>query len=325
MKSTQENFRKLAYRDRQYQFDYIAFSKLLAKKADETKDTGKNQRISQSEWMNRIAYALGVSFEAVKNWKRGNNGPKDIDSVICSAEVLGVDALSLLKPLDENQEDRNLNEAEKTLITEVFSECINAVYDYSNYLINHLTDNRPSNQLVYRDAREILRDVVKNLHLSVDKSSLFISESIRYRLHRLLNDFIDFYESYLMLPERWEEFDSVISNMIPDYPELYSSHDKREKWTNDIWYLSDERELAEKMNYAYTPIPEQYYDNADIDGTVYDENDEPILLEGFEITDDTDFAINPQILYKDMMTRSLKEVFMHDFPELQMLNGGSGK
>lgn len=334
MKSSKENFRILSLDGKQYQFDYIAFSELLAEKASESETTvsaePKNKterikRIPQSTWMAKIADELEISPEAVKNWKRGYNGPKDIDSVIKCAKVLDVDVLSLLRPLDIIQEYEKMNEKEIDVISDVFSKCIDAIYCYSDRWKQYTDDRRIHNRQINREAESIFKCSVEEIHRVVDKSALLITDSVRYRLHRILNDlfFISFCDP---IPAGWEEIGESIKNNVDSFTlRFYYDCPTRESVSDNIWYFSDEQDIAEKMDYSYTPIPDCYYDNVNLDGNPLDGNDKPIPMGKFGITDDTEFEFSPNIIYKDMMTRALRDVFLHDFPGLKKGFGANGR
>ena len=315
MKNTPDSFRVLSYDGQQYQFDYIAFSDLLASKASKPKKGDRKTGISQNTLMNKIADELDISLEAVIRWKRGYNGPKDIDSVIKCANVLDIDVLSLLKPLETIQEDEKLNEKEKNVIEDVFCKCVEAIYCFAERFKQYTEDLRLNTSLKHK-AEEDFVSSIEEVHRFVNKSALLITDSVRYRLHRLLNDLCDI-DFAMPIPDRWEKIEESMGNNIDSYTlRFYYYYYQRTSLNDNIWYLTDEQEIAEKMNYLYTPIPNNYYDNVNVDGIPLDENNDPIQMNGFGITDFTNFEITPNILYKDMMTRLLRDVFMHDFPGL---------
>ena len=315
MKSTKDTFRILSYDGQQYKFDHIAFNDLLASKASKPKNGEKKGGISQSTWMNKIAEKLEISFEAVIRWKRGYNGPKDIDTVIKCANVLGVDVLSLLRPLETVQEDKIMHEKEANVIEEVFCKCVEAIYRFSERFKQYTDDRRLNNSLESK-AKDDFVSSIEEIHRFVDKAALLITDSARYRLHRLLNDLCDI-DFAMPIPDRWEKIEESMGNNIDSFNlRFYYNCYKRTNLNDNIWYLTDEQEIAEKMNYSYTPIPDDYYDNVNEDGIPLDENDNPIQMMKPGITDTTGFEIDPNILYKDMMTRLLRDVFMHDFPGL---------
>ena len=316
MKNTQDNFRVLNYNGKEYRFNYVAFGDILAEKSAASKTENGKKRISQSAWMNKISEALDISPEAVKNWKRGYNGPKDTASIRKCAEVLGVDVLSLLRPLDHRKEIEKMNESEKRIIEEVFFKCVSALYVFSE---RFKTDKKEKDGVrnASNEAKKLLAHSIEEIHCVVDRSALFIGESVRYRLHRLLNDFceIGFCEP---IPDRWEKIEESVGDHVDAFSLRFCFGNRdRESLRDNVWYITEEQELAEKLNYSYTSIPERYYENVDSDGIPLDEKDAPIPMEKFGITDACAFEITPSILYKDMMTRLLKDVFLHDFPELE--------
>ena len=313
MKSTQDNFRVLNYDGKQYRFHYVAFGDLLAEKVAESKKEGK--RLSQSALMMKISERSDISPEAVKNWKRGYNGPKDIDTIQKCADVLGVDVLCLLRPLEKIQEAEKMNEREQEVIEEVFHNCMDAVYAFAERSKDYAQDPKSNQRLEHEAEAQFARSIEEN-HRTVDKAALRIGDSVRYRLHRLLIDLSEI-SFCAPIPSRWEKIEESVGNDVDDVNlRFYYGCHRRESVKDNVWYFADEQELAEKMNYSYTPIPERFFDSVDADGVPMDEKGEPIPMEKFGITDACNFEITPIILYKDMMTRLLKDVFLHDFPGL---------
>jgi transcriptional regulator with XRE-family HTH domain len=280
--------------------------------------------LSQKVLMERIAEKAYVTYEAVKNWKQGYNGPSDIEMVKICAEVLDIDYHDLLTSIESKQESVKMTEKEIALVENIFGGCIKIVYRFSDRF-KHYGENRGENHKLFSQARDNYKSEITQLRAVIDSSSLFARESIRYKLHRILIDMCEDYKSFGMA-ERWEAIEkieidehafsyNVDTDEIASFSHISSRANAIE--TRGIWYLTEEKEMAEKLGYEYTDIPGDYYNNVDLDGQAYDENDNVLELDEFHIIDCNDeYEITPQILYKDMRTRLLKDVFAHDFPEL---------
>ena len=310
-----QRLRTYDYMDKTYQFNRYAFIDALTSACNKKGSNGERIRITQSSLFEQIADQLYITPEAVKNWKSGYNSPVELHYIEVCANVLGVEILSLLSPVDTQEEATELTEKEISLIEKVYEECIKSMY-----MISNLFDKEHST----REQRYL--QSISSIHQMID-SSLFVSSSVRYRLHRIA---CDMSESNIFrgMSVRWENINSIrisdcqYQDKIASIYELflYQRSDIRggEVDDNDLYYIEEEKALAEKLGYEYPDIPEAYYNN-ETEDMPKDYNGNPKKINDVcNIRGAEDFEINGNILFKDMMTRFIKMVFAHDFPELNL-------
>ena len=134
MKSS--SFRTLVDVDgKQYIFDSNAFSNIVTDRCGLRKVGEFTKRLTtQTAVMMNIADNVGVTFDAVKHWKQGDNGPGDIEIVKSMASCLNVNYKKLLIPLFNTSEDTNImNKNELNIISSIYGECISIVYDFNDF------------------------------------------------------------------------------------------------------------------------------------------------------------------------------------------------
>lgn len=320
-----QRLRTYDYEDKTYQFNRYAFIDALTSACNKKGSNGERIRITQSSLFEQIADQLYITPEAVKNWKSGYNSPVELHYIEVCADVLGVELLSLLSPVDTIEEDPELTEKEIILIERVYEECINSMY-----MISNLNDKEHTTR-----ERRYLQSI-SSIHQMID-ASLFVSSSVRYRLHRIACDMSEA-NIFRGMAVRWENINSIrisesrYQDRIASIYEMnfYQRSDIRggETDENDLDYIEEEKALAEKLGYDYPDIPKYYYkdytedmpeDYDDTKDMPEDSHGNPMkICDVCNIRGTEDFELNGNILFKDMMTRFIKMVFAHDFPELNL-------
>ena len=208
------NFRILIGDDgKKYQFDNECFSetiKNLTGRTVRTEEQRNHRAMTQISLMERIADKACVSLEAVKNWKYGANGPSSVEIVKACADVLGVDYSDLLIPL-ENQEENKMNKRDKELVEAVFGEIISLAYlvKQQHMELLNLKDNKERNTITRTVNSEELDAKIEQIHKMVDTRSLLVSETVRYKLHRILIELKDYFVDRNWTIERWEEINTT--------------------------------------------------------------------------------------------------------------------
>ena len=307
-----------------YHFNSLAFWNAIKSATRIRNSAGKSIRITtETALQEKIADQLEITPEAIKNWKLGNNSPVNLKSIEVCATVLGVDIMCLLTPVDE--EASKLTDKEIVLIERIYAECINSMY-FLNSCCELYTDDRSINTSIRKDREEEYLKTLATLHQMID-ATLLISSSVRYRLHRIICDMSE-HNIFLGMSERWQDINTVKNSAGHYHDRLasiyaladYSSSMKRGGDTedSDLLYVEDEKALAEKLGFKYTDIPDAYYDY-DEEHMPKDKNGNPENVSNVcYINDRTEFELNGNILFKDLMTRFIKMVFAHDFPELNI-------
>jgi len=299
-----------------YKWDRLKFIDRLAQMREDV--DGIKKRIPQIKVFDAIADILDVTPDAVKHWKNGDNSPVSLEYVKVCAEVLGVGYLDLLSP-SYVEEMNKMTEKEVALVEKVFDGCVNSYYVYSERFNEHAGDSNQRHEVNLKYKEKAL-SMIDDMHSVVDRNSLFVSEDIRYRIHRFLNVFREDFDLYDM-PEEWIEINDgttgqveyIISTPMQYHIRYMRTHEDGVHFLGLI-YLDEESDLASKLSYEYTEIPSEYYDSVNVDGESLDENGNPRDLSKFRCVN---FELNPLILYKDYITRILKNAFMIEFPELK--------
>ena len=308
-----QRLRTYEYEGKTYQFNRYAFIDALKSVSIKRDADGGIIRVTQSSLFDKIADQLFITPEAVKNWKFGNNSPVELHYIEVCAEVLGVDFMSLLSLVDDNKEDAKLTDKEIALIENVYAECINSMY-----LLSDSTDRSSREEKYFQS--------LSSVHRMID-ASLFISSSVRYRLHRIACDMSD-HDIFRGMCDRWEKLNLIHLSGIEYQDKIASIYEmnfyqfshirggETDDW--DLFYIEEEKALAEKLGYDYPDIPESYI-NEDTEKMPKDYDGNPkSICDVCYIQDAEDFQINGNILFKDMMTRFIKMVFANDFPELNL-------
>lgn len=293
-----------------YTFNRIALVEAMSNQADEN-----GKKIPKTAFRTRIAEKLDVTPDAVKNWELGKNFPSRVRYLKVCAEELGIDYKDLLTPL-QKEETKTLNDIEVELIKRVFADCVECFYEYST-IWDDYENGTNKGVFAIKEHRNALKTRLSNLHVIVDKEALNISDSVRYRLHRILND-ISGEDSIIdgNYPRRWEEGDPSLWSRINPYLILhiteYASRedfilDSIESWSMDIF--GAEQVISAKMDYTYSDIPDWYDEGQD----PTEEQKQNIVKVGCN-----EFEFSLPIVFRDLLTRLLKTGFGIDFPEMRI-------
>ena len=310
-----------------FQFNQEAFKHFMTSASSRKDSEGKplKARVTKTKLYDQIADKIGdIEPASIKNWEMGYNSPRSIDYIQVCAEVLKVDLMQLLSPADDQKEVIKLKDKEVTLIEKIYEECINSMYLLHN-VHKKLTGNpKEDSQIRHQNEAEYL-EKLSGAHKMVD-ATLLISASVRYRLHRILNDMGE-KGLFIGLPDRWTRINLIelddhsrqIRVATEDEMFDYTISPSREggSFRQGYWYFESEKELAEKLGYKYTDIPEAYWDD-DQETMPKDSDGTPKKMIDVCQIEDADFEMDANILLKDMMTRYIKMVFANDFPELDI-------
>ena len=309
----------------QYHFNRTAFIDAIKNATQIRNSDGQTIRThTQLSLFEKIADQLGITPEAVKNWKMGNNSPVDLHSIEVCASVLGIDCTCLLTPIDTKEASIMTNK-EIELIERVYAECINSMYFLSNSCELYTEDIFKNTSIRQGREAEYLHSLA-SLHQMID-STLLISSSVRYRLHRIICDMSES-NIFLGMSERWSDINTTkdsegnYHNRVASIHALsfYASSRIRGGDSDDfdLLYIEEEKALAEKLGFNYSEIPESFY-KYDEESIPKDCNGKPVnICTICNINDLTEVELNGNILFKDLMTRFIKMVFVHDFPELNL-------
>ncbi len=306
----------------EYYFNRIGFIDAIKTAAQKRDASGK--RITQQALRDKIADQVVLGSEAVYKWQQGYNSPGDIKFVEACADVLEVDISHLLTPIDSNRRGLKLTDKEIELISIIYEECVCCIYLYYDAYKEYTEDSKTNHEIRQKKETEYF-DRLSAAHRTIDARSLFITDGVKYRLHRIVNDMSE-RNMFLGMSERWEELNTVHIDEESAYDRIsslwdmidYSASPSRESGVlrKGLFYIEEEKALAEKLGYMYSEIPQDYYDEYEAAINPGVSNSERNIGEVCKI-EDSSFELNANILFKDMMTRFIKMVFVNDFPEIK--------
>ena len=305
----------------EYYFNRIGFIDAIKTAAQKRDASGK--RITQQALRDKIADEVCLSSDSVYKWQQGHNAPGDIKYVEICADVLEVDISHLLTPIDSNKGVIKLTNKEIELISIIYEECVCSIYLYYDAYKDYSDDSTINNEILKKKEREYF-DKLSAAHRTIDAHSLFIKDGVKYRLHRIVNDMSE-RNMFLGMSDRWEEINTEqieefkVYDRIASLDEMidYSISPSRDSGISrqGLFYIEEEKALAEKLGYKYSEIPQEYYDDEDETNPVFDGSGRSIG--SVCKIEDSSFELNANILFKDMMTRFIKMIFTNDFPEIQ--------
>jgi len=305
----------------EYYFNRIGFINAIKTAAQKRDASGK--RITQQSLRDKIADQVVLGSEAVYKWQQGYNSPGDIKFVEACADVLEVDISHLLTPIDSNKGVIKLTNKEIELISIIYEECVCCIYLYYDAYKEYTEDSKTNHEIRKKKETEYF-DRLSAAHRTIDARSLFITDGVKYRLHRIVNDMSE-RNMFLGMSERWENINAVqmdehsVCDKTASLWEMidYSISPSRDSGISrqGLFYIEEEKALAEKLGYKYPEIPQEYYDDENVTNPVADSSGTNIG-EVCRI-EDSSFELDANILFKDMMTRFIKMVFVNDFPEIK--------
>ena len=308
-----------------YQFNRIAFVDTVKSRTKRKNSDGKKNGITQSSLFEKIADRLCITPEAIKHWYAGNNSPVDITYIQTCADVLGVDFMNLLTPSEGTMEELKMCDKEVALIERIFGICMDSVYCYLDYQSQRNGGSTDMTAIRNEESDEYL-GILHQAHQIVDASSLLVSSSVKYRLHRIINDMTEFqwrrYDRWVSVAEVPRKDGAEVDELVDlDMVEDISCVTTRKEAVDlfGLFFLDEEKSLAAKLGYSYTDIPDEYYETCDYvnNGICRDKNGNEMSLTEFHILD-TEFEVTATIYLKDAVARLLKLVFADSFPELRI-------
>jgi len=305
----------------EYYFNRIGFIDAIKKAAQKRDASGR--RITQQMLRDKIADKVVLSSESVYKWQQGYNAPGDIKYIEICADVLETDISHLLTPINSNRRGIKLTDKEIELVSIIYEECVCCIYLYYDAYKEFSEDSKTNHETRQNKEKEYFARL-SAAHRTIDAHSLFITDGVRYRLHRIVNDMSE-RNMFLGMSDRWEEINTEqieefkVYDRIASLDEMidYSISPSRDSGISrqGLFYIEEEKALAEKLGYKYSKIPQEYYDDENKTNPVFDGSGRNIG-EVCKI-EDSSFELNANILFKDMMTRFIKMIFTNDFPEIQ--------
>lgn len=126
--------------------------------------TTHEKKITKTYVMRELSDATFVSYDAVKNWTYGNNGPSDLEQVKRIAEYFGIDYHELLKQEEskmKNNDNRNIDkisEAQRSqthiCVREVYVslyDAVDKIWDYYHAEETHIIEQLSEEELEKRN------------------------------------------------------------------------------------------------------------------------------------------------------------------------------
>lgn len=293
-----------------YKFNHVALDERIREQA-------RFNNTTMGILQDHLAEKLNVSTDSIKGWKNGDNAPLDLIFVEDLAKCLNMDTSELLIP---EQKGIFVNtqkmKSDRELIRRIFEECVSISYDFAE---------RCDSTIV-----EECEDKIEGLHKTVDENALFCTSAVRYKLHKLL---IECYQAvdFPALPNRWIEITHKTGNKKWNPFQFWHTHflsAEFENYGEEIEAIDNEILLAENLGFdGIVQIPESSRKKAkrlDDVGMDYDEEFETELKEyGFQSNLERPkmgmgfgFDITPEILWKDTMVQTLREIFLNDFADI---------
>ncbi len=215
-----------------------------------------------------------------------------------------------------------LTDKEIELISIIYEECVCCIYLYYDAYKEFTEDSKTNHSIRQKKEKEYF-DQLSAAHRMIDARSLFTTDGVKYRLHRIVNDMSE-RNMFLGMSERWEKINTEQIEEFKAYDRIasiddmidYSISPSRESGVlrKGLFYIEEEKALAEKFGYMYSEIPQEYYDDVALNPGV--SNSERNIGDVCKI-EDSCFELDANILFKDMMTRFIKMVFVNDFPEIK--------
>jgi len=311
------NFRILTDDDGQkYRFNYKTFSLAIKDQSLSSKDKEKSLNFkSCTNIMQDIANQVNVSFETVKKWKLGTNGPSDISIVKECALALHKDYCDLLIPI-EHKIDFNLSKYETCLISDVFEAIISAVaYDdtWADYREDLMGNKNITSDKIHAQHQEILYKL-KKVHALINMKSLCTSAAVRSKLHRLVEESSIYFTGDFEYPVRWNK---SLDNHFGLVNSIYLISDNKEdfvvsQYDLGIGYVEDEILMAEDYNFYDNVFDKDAFENINVLPS-------PECNPYIELCNNMgpkEIHLYPYEMFLHFFTKGLHDMILFDFPEL---------
>ena len=205
--------------DAKYQFDCEKLKRCMVLKIQEMKSQGIKG--TKKSITNDLSEKLFISYEAVKNWTYGTNGPSDLEQVRKIAEYFGIEYHNLLSQeektmnINENTSNDQLTDTQKAqthaCVRDVYVamfEAIDMMWSYYHAEDKHLLEKYSEeeyaehNIVQYEEAEASVIKVTKLLNKYMldipqsfsDKIYKWFSKNVQYRLTDIVFLFITLFD-----------------------------------------------------------------------------------------------------------------------------------
>lgn len=193
--------RKIKYENKIYFFNFTNFNDLFSQELYK-----KGIKVYQLE--EEIANNIGLSKEAIHNWRFQKNGPSDINIIKKLAKELKVDNVTFLLIENKEREINMLDDLQKLSIKKIYDSII----DYLNYFEKTNGFNDLWFELtcpVENRERELYDIALKNvdkLHITLKKECFFLKNTQVYKDLETYeyNDIYDTFDGKLSYAFRFE-------------------------------------------------------------------------------------------------------------------------
>ncbi|WP_207637962.1 hypothetical protein [Butyrivibrio fibrisolvens] len=252
--------------------DFIFSSKAFRdcihnKKIESKKSNDKKASITQIQ--NEIAEVVSMSFESVKKWVKGHNGPNDISIVKDIAGYFAIDFRDLLISVDDGESKQNYNTIaiiagdEKNIVIQFHALLTDLIYtyvgndDWTNYVSYYSIDAPDYSIRIY------------DLYRELEKVSLEISSDSYTKLHRLISECntllhvgcstTPYYHIWLESNDRWASINPRLE-IISEYAEYDDQWEAKDfmdveellkEYRNEVGYTCSICKTADETSMEY--------------------------------------------------------------------------
>ncbi len=284
----------------EYRFSPDAFTDAMSNYVSNKRNTDKTY--TKHKLMLEIC-EKGFTYDAVKKWKQGANGPGSVDIVKTIAETMNIEYSSLLTPVEKKEVITSVNEH----ILKIYQECLASVFRWTENMCGakFWHESEVPNSEFEKSLNEIQEHI--------DMIGLALPNETLNKLHRIVYDLIEMIEN--SVPERLEEtycrgnetgvLECFYAKMW-GYPTFTDKEDALRSLDEQTIplanYISDEIDMAVELGYdKFKEI-----DNEDeFDALSIEEK----LDYGYT---GTEINITPQMIFKSKFRQSLCTIFRND-------------
>lgn len=284
----------------QFVFNNEAFSSKIKKLAYE-KEENSIRKTSNSIIQDLSDY-IYCSYDTVKKWYYGNSGPNSINTVYKIAEYFKIDSDELLVSLINGVIVNPTKD--KELVENIFRKALDIFISAKNYASVDEND--------YQAKQEEAQKELSDLHMNVNAESLSTSEMVRNRLHKLILEIVQVFDSNwnyeLNFGDWYSDWKSFPNFLFTD--KGYNGYSSRDEYfkSEDFFasnYIYDEIELANELKLGNVVETDDKFRNLD------DDSDE-FQKYGYH----GELEITPKFIYQQMFCNALTEIFKKAFEDL---------
>ena len=232
--------------NRRYRFDSKSFQGLMNQLKYNLKVS--KQKKTKDMIMNEIAEKLSVSYEAVKNWAYGYNGPTDLELVKKIGAYFKVDYRTLLLLEDEKVTERNTSDMREAMIyTANDNTQAKVTKDSVREIYKATVDYYSKCRMWYFDLKgEENKSIIALAHDDLGKAFMRIDILTDYAMLDLTRDQFKMFKDFI-----WVDLIDYIDLIA--YTGEETSEEELEEYKEDIeYYLADAEERIEKfLRYGY--------------------------------------------------------------------------